>query len=128
VVLLLFQIATSIPERLHHPDAWFSVRGNENRTLVVRQLEHMPGKHLVLVRYGENHDVNHEWVFNDADIDLSKIVWAREMSAEQNARLLAYYPGRRVWLVEPEGNPLALLPYSSPGEAQAAQARVSPHL
>ena len=128
VILLVFQIATAIPERLHHPDAWFSVRGNEDRALVVRKLNRMPGQHLVLVRYGENHDADHEWVFNDADIDASKIVWAREMNAEQDARLLAYYPHRRVWLVEPEGNPTALLPYSPPGEGQAAQARVSPHL
>jgi len=127
VVLLVFQIATAIPERLHHPDAWFSVRGNEDRAVVVGKLYRMPGRHLVLVRYGENHDADHEWVFNDADIDASKIVWAREMNAEQDARLLAYYPDRRVWLVEPEGNPTALLPYSPPGEGQAAQARVSPH-
>jgi len=128
VILLFFQIATAIPERLHHPDAWFCVTGNEDRAQVLRKLSRMPDKHLVLVRYGPNHDVNREWVFNDANIDASKIAWAREMSAEQNARLLAYYPDRHVWLVEPEANPMGLLPYSPPGEAQAAQARVSPHL
>lgn len=127
-VLLVFQIATAMPERLHHPDAWFSVRGNVDRASVVRKLDPMPGKHLVLVRYGEGHNIDREWVFNDGDIDASKIVWAREMDAQQNARLLAYYADRHVWLVEPEGNPVALLPYSPPGETQPAQAHVSPHL
>ncbi|HVP52425.1 MAG TPA: hypothetical protein VMT05_09965 [Terriglobales bacterium] len=111
IVLLFFQVATAIPERLHHPDAWFSVRGNEDRALLSRRLHQLPGKHLVLVRYGENHDVIREWVYNGADIDDSKVVWAREMSATQNAKLLAYYGNRHVWLVEPEHNPDLLLPY-----------------
>jgi hypothetical protein len=113
VVLLVFQIVTAIPERLHHPDAWFSVRGNVDRAMVVRTLDHMPGKHLVFVRYGEGHNIDREWVFNDGDIDASKIVWAREMSPEQNAKLLAYYPDRQVWLVEPEQNPDRLISYLS---------------
>jgi len=75
--------------------------------------EHMPGKHLVFVRYGEGHNIDREWVFNDGDIDASKIVWAREMSPEQNAKLLAYYPDRQVWLVEPEQNPDRLISYLS---------------
>jgi len=127
VVLLLFQIATAIPERLYHPEAWFSVTGNEDRSLVLRKLDRVPGKHLVLVRYGENHNVDREWVFNDADIDGSKVVWAREMSAEQNARLLTYYGDRHVWLVEPEGSPVSVVPYFSPGSAQPARAYVSQH-
>jgi len=127
VVLLVFQIATAIPEKLHHPNAWFSVKGNEERALVMRKLNSMPGKHLVVVRYGEGHNIDREWVFNAADIDASRVVWAREMSAGQNDRLLAYYADRHVWLVEPEGNPVAVVPYSAPGEAQPAQAQVSQH-
>ncbi len=127
VVLLLFQIATAVPERLHHPDDWLFVNGNEDRALVQQKLSHMPGKHLVLVRYGPNHNVGglHEWVYNDGDIDHSKIVWAREMDAAQNAKLLAYYRDRHVWLVEAENDPVALLPYSSPGQPQLSQARVA---
>jgi hypothetical protein len=127
VVLLVFQIATAIPERLHHPNAWFSVGGNEDRALVSRKLNRTPGKHLVLVRYGENHNVDIEWVYNDADIDGSKVVWAREMDPEQNAKLLAYYRHRHVWLVEPEGNPVALIPYSPAEGTQPAQAHLLQH-
>ena len=127
VILLFFQIATAIPERLYHPDAWFAVRGNEDRARVLRRLSALPGKQLVLVRYGENHDVCHDWVYNDADIDASKIVWAREMDTEQNAKLLAYYRDRHVWLVGAEGNPEALVSYALPGEERAVQAHVSQH-
>lgn len=127
VVLLVFQIATALPERLHHPDAWYLVRGNVERASVVRKLNRMPGKHLVIVKYGEGHTLDREWVFNDGDIDASKIVWAREMDAEQNAKLLAYYPDRHVWLAEPESHSLALIPYSAPGEAQPARAQASQH-
>jgi len=119
VLLLFFQIATAIPERLHHPEAWFSVVGNENRAMVSRRLNRIPGKHLVLVRYAENHNLDREWVFNDADIDGSKIVWAREMSAEQNARLLAYYADRQVWIVEPEHTPEVLLSRLRVGNAES---------
>ncbi len=125
IVLLLFQIATAIPERLHHPNDWLCVVGNEDRARVLRKLSKMPGKQLVLVRYGPNHDINRDWVYNDADIDGSKVVWAREMAAAQNAKLLAYYRDRHVWVVETENNPVALLPYSSPGQPQLSQARVA---
>ncbi len=91
VVLLLFQTATAIPERLRHP---FGLR---SRAEVVNKLSHMPGKHLIIVRYGPAHNINFDWVYNDADIDGSKVVWARDMGAEQNAKLLAYYRDRQVW-------------------------------
>ena len=47
---------------------------------VVSQLDALPGRHLVLVRYAPKHDVFQEWVYNRADIDAARIVWAREMS------------------------------------------------
>jgi hypothetical protein len=41
-------------------------------------------------------------VYNDAEIDAAKIVWARDMGAAKNEELLRYFPKRRVWLVEPD--------------------------
>jgi hypothetical protein len=91
---------------------WCSQDGqNLDRARVLAQLEHTPGDHLVIVRYSPDHDyILDEWVFNRADIDGSKVVWARDMGA-QNGELLKYFKNRRVWLAEPDYNPLRLTPY-----------------
>lgn len=72
------------------------------RDSVVRRLSQEPGKHLVIVRYGANHDPNNEWVYNNADIDGSRIVWARDMSEEQNDELVSYFSSRKIWILEPD--------------------------
>jgi hypothetical protein len=63
-------------------------------------LRAQPGEQLVLVRYGLNHDVHREWVFNEADIDRSRIVWARSMPNGKDDELLRYYPKRQVWVLD----------------------------
>jgi hypothetical protein len=50
-------------------------------------------------------------VYNQADIDGARVVWAHELSPESNQRLLAYFINRRVWLVEPDLDPPTLVPY-----------------
>ena len=87
---------------LHAPiePAW--PRGNLQRAHIVRELQHTPGQHLVLVRYGSGHDVDAEYVYNRADIDGAKVVWARDMGEAQNQELLQYFPERKVWLLEPD--------------------------
>lgn len=75
-------------------------RGNLQRAHIVQELQHMPGQHMVLVRYSAGHDVDAEYVYNAADIDSAKIVWARDMGDTQNAELLRYYANRNVWLLE----------------------------
>jgi hypothetical protein len=95
---------------------------------MVRQLEAMPGRHLVLVRYAPNHDVYQEWVYNRADIDSARVVWAREMTPASDARLIRYFtspyftsPGRQgrdVWLLEPDRSPPRLTPYAAAAPLQ----------
>jgi hypothetical protein len=82
-----------------------------SRARVESDMESRPGKHLLIVRYAPDHDCLDDWVYNRADIDGSKTVWAREMSSEQNERLIAYFKGRDAWLVEPDKNPPAISPY-----------------
>jgi hypothetical protein len=82
------------------------------RAAIVMQLTSTPGDHLVIVRYSPDHNVHREWVHNSADIDHSKIVWAREIPGVDLAPLLAYYPNRKVWIVEPDSLPTLLYPFS----------------
>jgi hypothetical protein len=80
-------------------------RGNLNRASVLRTLEASPGQHLVMVQYEKDHDPGDEWVYNSADIDRSKVVWARDMGETNNQELFRYFSGRRVWLVRPDESP-----------------------
>jgi hypothetical protein len=83
-------------------------RGNLARAQIVRELMNSPSQHLVLVHYAPDHIPDDEWVYNAANIDGAKVVWAREMDRKQNQELLDYFPGRQVWLVEPDRSPPAL--------------------
>jgi hypothetical protein len=106
--------AEPVRDRLMPSDlpTWFqSPRGFGERARVRRLLEGAPGRHLVLVRYGAGHDPEREWVYNAADIDRAKVVWAREMDEARNRALLEYFKGRRVWLLEADLKPPRLSPY-----------------
>ncbi len=81
------------------------------RQAVVETLQRMPGPQLVLVRYGREHDTQVEWVYNAATIDASKVIWAREMSSDEDRPFLEYFHDRTVWLLEPDQSPPKLTPY-----------------
>jgi hypothetical protein len=81
------------------------------RAKVLRALQRLPGPQLAIVRYAPAHDPAHEWVYNAADIDSAKVVWARDAGPAGNRDLIAYFKNRRTWLVEPDGSPPELLPY-----------------
>jgi hypothetical protein len=83
--------ATPLSRALFDKSAFIAERDD-----VLKGLAHQPGKLLVLVDYGPRHDVNQEWVYNRADIDRSRIVWARGMGA-RDQELIDYYPDRQVW-------------------------------
>jgi hypothetical protein len=71
---------------------------------ITRKLEQNPGQHLVLVRYGSRHEMYEELVFNRADIDHSRVVWARSVDPEKDKRLIDHFAGRNVWLLEEDGD------------------------
>jgi hypothetical protein len=85
-----------------HPEKEWQ-HGDMEREAIVQKLDAMQGQHVVLVRYAPDFDPDREWVFNGADIDGQKIVWARDMGAEKNQELLDYYRGRKFWEVEGDG-------------------------
>ncbi len=89
----------------------FVGRPDSPRTKIVDQLRDQTGRHLVVVRHDPDLDWNYEWVYNRADIDAAKTVWARELSPEENRKLFEYFHDRRIWLLFADENPPRLLPH-----------------
>lgn len=110
ILLLAFDTGTNLCQQVCDPLV-YSCKGNPARADIVQRLERLPGKHLIIVRYGARHIVHDEWVFNGADIDGGKIVWARDISPEQNEKLLAYFKDRQIWMIEPDNDSKRLTPY-----------------
>jgi len=69
---------------------------------IERKLNSLAGAHVVIVRRSPSRISEYEWVYNSADIDGQKIIWAQDLGAEKNSRLFRYYAGRQFWLCEPE--------------------------
>ena len=82
----------------------------EGRISVNRELAKLQGQQVVFVRYGPRHTF-HNWIHNGADIDASRVIWARDLGAAENTKLLRYYPNRRTWLIRPDAWPPQLEPY-----------------
>jgi hypothetical protein len=87
---------------------------HDSRAYIAAWLANRPGKQLVVVRYSPFHHPNQEWVYNSADIDGSKVVWAREVDPQQDAELLRYFRDREVWLLEADVYPQRVVRY--PGQ------------
>jgi hypothetical protein len=113
VVLLVLSTCVSVARRSCDP-LWWTCTGDPSRVAVLKQLEATAGKHLIVVRYSDDHNIHDEWVYNGADIDGSKVIWARELDADQNAKLFAYFKDRHIWLVEPDVDNTEIKPYTPP--------------
>jgi hypothetical protein len=107
VILLLARVSAFTMAAHRYPWVDWSIY----RARIVKELENTPSKHLVIVRYAPDHFVHHEWVYNAADIDHAKIVWAREIPGQDLEPLLNYFKDRKIWVVEPDKSPPELHPY-----------------
>jgi len=119
VMLLVQVLAIRLPSAVAGQASWrWPALGGVKRARMLGQLERSGEKHLVLVRYAARRDPGDEWVYNDADIDGSRVVWARELDPTSNAKLMRHFEGRRVWLVEPDLASPRLVPYQdAPSQA-----------
>ncbi len=86
------------------------------------ELEGSSGRHLVIIHYrphaepgkgGGPHQWDHEWVYNEADIDEAKIVWAWDMGPSENQELITYFKDRHNWLVDLDAPDSGPVPYSA---------------
>lgn len=86
-------------------ETWDGLNHNNpaRRIEVNKQLANIPGKLLIFVHYSPNHVFQDEWVYNEADIDHARIVWARDLGADENQKLIAYYPDRHIFLYNADG-------------------------
>jgi len=101
--------------------------GSDLRTQVMERFNIGDIRQLMLVKYAESHDPMDEWVFNGADIQTQRIIWARDMGPEKNQELIDYFKGRTVWLVEPDETPVRVRPYSAGIDADVVAGEPSAH-
>ncbi len=115
ILVILAVLAAHVYKALHEKRSGISWTNPEmvQRARIVSQLEGMSDKQLVIVRYSPKHDVHQEWVYNAADIDNSKIVWARRIPGVDLTPLLDYFRNRRVWTIEPDIGNVQLQRYAS---------------
>jgi hypothetical protein len=111
VILALTRTVLGAKEYWHHVGQWSSYRAE-----IADKLEATRSNHLVLVRYAPSHFVEHEWVYNAADIDHSRIVWVREIPGRDLRPLLEYFKDRMVWVVEADALPPKLEEYQGSAE------------
>jgi hypothetical protein len=107
LLALVVDVSLLVAQRLGDSQGWGGW-GLSDRADLLHDLESKPGKHVVLVRYGPEHSVHEEWVSNAADIDASKVIWARDLPGEINDQLLRYYPDRTIWLALPDTNEVSV--------------------
>jgi hypothetical protein len=71
------------------------------------------GRHVVFVRYGANHSIHDEWVYNAANIDGAPVVWCRATDSADEAEVTHYYKGRRFWIANVDSDGARLSHYES---------------
>jgi len=118
VLILALRVATLGGLHLRMGDNAFSwccqpTPASPGRADFARQLAATPGRHLVFVRYFPTHSFHDEWVYNEADIPSAHVIWARLLSPDENRGLLEHYPGRHVWLMDPDARPPRLTQWNS---------------
>jgi len=92
--------------------AWYQKSSPElGRAAIQHELQTLPGEQLVIVQYRPDHKPFREWVYNDADIDHAKVVWARDMGEKKNLELIQYFKDRKVWLLRADERPAKLAEY-----------------
>lgn len=76
-------------------------------------IEKLPNKYIALVSYDSGYSVFDEVVYNKADIENSKLIWAYDLGEEKNAALLNYYKSRKVLRVKISGSQIEIIPQPS---------------
>jgi hypothetical protein len=114
LVMLALRIATPLLHSYSEDDwrrKWYnSISPPTGRVAIEAQLAGYPGKHLVIVPYSES-QLGYDWIYNQADIDNARVVWALDLGPATNRELIEYFKDRSVWLVDSDDLDPGLEPY-----------------
>jgi hypothetical protein len=72
--------------------AWFQTIDSHRE--VLKTLDQIPGKLVLFVSYEDASMAFTDWVYNPADIDSARVVWARDLGDRKDQELLDYYGDR----------------------------------
>lgn len=110
LLLVLSIFGYRVSAQMDYPEPQYV---SKDRAHVMGEVLSHPGKQLCLVRYIKFHDGWQEWVFNGADPQDARLVWARSLDPATDRAVIAAYPGRTVWLVRPDDARELVQPYSA---------------
>jgi len=112
-LLVLFFVAGGSMRAIRMDPLGFGDDGRQKslRGQVSHRLMHLPGRHVVFVRYGANHSFHREWVYNAADVDASGIVWCRAIDPTEDSEVTRYYKDRSFWFADVDGDTARLSRY-----------------
>lgn len=120
ICILMIPVQVRILAATPRPGSWAAI--GPERVALETQLRSLPGPQLILVRYGQDHDPLFEWVYNGADINGQKVIWARDMGADKNRELLCYYKDRQWWLLDADSSSPRLVPYAGEADVKTTTA------
>jgi hypothetical protein len=112
-VIFMYSLEVHGERFLREDMSWCFVKpGNVYRARIMEKLNRAEGQHLVLVHYPKDIRYHVEWIYNRADIDSSKVVWAWADDLGCSESLTRYYPSRHAWLLDGDPPTTILKPYS----------------
>lgn len=99
------------------------VHGDYRKARAIEYLNRQSGAHLVIVKAKQDPMNLLQWIYNDAEIDNSTVVWARDLGPSRNAELMAYFQGRQVWALDPNEDNAVPRPVSLPTRVEDSSRR-----
>jgi hypothetical protein len=97
LLVAIFVISVSISFfPVFHRSSWLVSR---QRAQIESQLLEDGHRHVILVTYKSYYCPypHFGWVYNRADIDTAKVIWARDLGPAQNRELVDYFKDRKIW-------------------------------
>jgi hypothetical protein len=82
-----------------------------SRATLLQHLQDQSGGHLVFVRYGHDYPLDDEWVYNTADMNLAKVIFAHDLGDDENRRLIELCGSRTIWLATVTSGFNSVVPY-----------------